>query len=129
METFARAPTERFRTARLETAPTGPRAAGDWDEGAVALCADGSGRVTGVPAAVWAFAVSGYRVLPRWLAARAGLPVDKAIDEQVRDLVARIAELLDLFDRADSVLDGTLAQTLTREELGLADAATEEDDE
>lgn len=98
------------------------------ENGEIILCADGSGRVTGIPAAVWSFAVSGYRVLPRWLAARAGLPVDKALDDQVHDLVARIAELLDLFARADDVLAETLAHTLTRAELGLGPAAAIEED-
>ena len=72
-----------------------------------------------MPRAVWDFAVSGYRVLPRWLAARVGQPVDLTLVAAVRDLIARIAELLALFDRADAVLVDTLADTLGRDELGL----------
>jgi hypothetical protein len=38
---------------------------------------------------------------------------------ELRDVAGRIAELIDLFARADSVLEATLAETLTREALGL----------
>ena len=48
--------------------------------------------------------MSGYRLLPRWLAARAGMKVDAALTRDIRDLVGRIGELIDLFARADSLL-------------------------
>lgn len=123
VETFARAPGAAFlrRLARAETAPTGPLAATEWRDGGVTLCADGSGRIGNIPLAVWEFAVSGYRVLPRWLAAREGIAIGPTFIPDLRDLVGRIAELIDLFGRADTVLESTLADTLTRAALGFDD--------
>jgi hypothetical protein len=39
---------------------------------------------------------------------------------EFRDVCGRIAELVDLFARADMLLKATLDETLTREALGLA---------
>ena len=39
---------------------------------------------------------------------------------KLRDVAARIHELIHWFERADLVLEATLADTLTREELGFA---------
>ena len=106
-ETFARPPGANFLTsavARVETEATGALHASDWTDGEIFLCADGSGRVSGVSAAVWGFSVSGYRLLYRWLDAREGLSVDHALITQMRDVVGRIAELIDLFARADMLL-------------------------
>ena len=75
VETFARPPAAEYaQIARAVTPPSGRVAAVEQlvDNG-FALCADGSGRIGNVPQDVWDFAVSGYRVLPRWLAAREGL--------------------------------------------------------
>lgn len=125
LETFARAPAPAFLTAavaRIETTPHGTLAAirpGDWDAGNLILCSDGNGRVSGIPAAVWAFAVSGYRVLPRWLAGREGVPVDDAFIREFRDITGRINELIHHFDEADLVLQDALTHTLTKGELGL----------
>jgi hypothetical protein len=107
---------------RLVTAPTqgallepeGPNA------GRLTLCADGTGEVEGLPPVLWAFEVSGYPVLRRWLEGRAGLPVDLALFDAFRDVCARLAELIDLFDRADTLLADSLAATLNREALGMA---------
>ena len=85
----------------------------------IILCADGSGLASGNPENIWQFAVSGYRLLPRWLGARAGQVVDRAFMKSMRDVAGRIAELIDLFDRADSVLIDALKKTATREELGI----------
>jgi hypothetical protein len=76
--------------------------------------------------AVWDFAVSGYRVLPRWIDGRKGLPANLALMRELRDVAARIAELIHWFDEADLALDATLADTLTRAELGFPDADPEE---
>ena len=76
--------------------------------------------LTILPQAVWDFAVSGYRVLPRWIDGRKGLPFDNAMKDALRDVAARIQELIHWFARADLVLEATLADTLTREELGFA---------
>ena len=122
VETFARPPGASFLThavARVVTAPTGALQASDWTDGEIFLCADGSGRVSGVGAAVWGFSVSGYRLLYRWLDARKGLAVDHALITQLRDVVGRIAELIDLFARADMLLSRILPATLTRDALGL----------
>ncbi len=90
-----------------------------YTEGAVTLCADGSGRITGIPEAAWSFAVSGYRVLPRWLEGRIGLPADSDLVTELRDICLRIAELIDLFAEADIVLEAALRETLARGALGL----------
>lgn len=74
IETFGRPPAPEFLTpsiARIETTPHGPLAdlgPESWSEGDLILCANGSGKISGTPRAVWDFAVSGYPVLPRWLA-------------------------------------------------------------
>lgn len=121
VETFARAPDDaclRPALVRLATQPRGAVAAAGYRDGEIALCRDGSGRITGIPEAVWSFAVSGYRLLPRWLAGRVGLPADLSFVRELRDLCGRIAELIDLFAKADIVLAATLQETLTREALG-----------
>lgn len=121
VETFAREPGERYCRpvfVRVDTQPRGAVARPEYADGGIALCGDGSGRITGIPAAVWGFAVSGYRVLPRWIEGRVGLPADLAFVRELRDVCGRIAELIDLFAEADIVLAATLQETLTREALG-----------
>ena len=120
-----RAPEARYLTnaiARIETTPRGSVAAirpGDWDQGELILCEDGSGKVSGIPGSVWDFSVSGYRVLQKWLAGREGIIVDDAFIREFRDITGRINELIHLFDEADLVLQDALNHTLTRRELGL----------
>ena len=124
VETFARPPRAEFlnRTvARVESEATETLHASDWSEGEIFLCANRTGRVSGVSAAVWEFSVSGYRLLFRWLDARQGLPVDHALVTALRDLVGRIAELIDLFARADQLLERALGATLSREALRLGE--------
>lgn len=131
VETFARLPAEPYRQiARAETAPRGPLAPIEQlvDNG-FALCADGSGRIANVPQEVWAFAVSGYRVLSRWLAAREGMEIGPNLIPEMRDVAQRIAELLFLFRESDRILDATLADSLTREALGVAAGEALQDDE
>lgn len=133
VETFAREPLPQFRPgtlARIVSQPTGEVRGGltaeaAWNEGEVTLCADGSGRLSGIPRAAWDFAVSGYRVLPRWIDGRKGQPADLALIREFRDVAARIGELIHRFDEADLVLADTLADTLTRAELGFGDAPAE----
>jgi hypothetical protein len=125
VETFQRPPDPLYlmnAVARIETTPRGKLAAigpGDWDEGNVVLCDDGTGKVSGIPTGVWTFAVSGYRVLQKWLAGREGISVDNAFLAELRDITGRINELIHLFDEADLVLQDALNHTLTRRELGL----------
>ena len=135
LETFSRAPAEGFRSARLAGRATGttlsmPVAGRMWEEGtngigAVLLQSDGSLRLTGVPERVWRFAVSGYRVLYRWLHARDGEVLDAALQRAILDIVWRIEELLHWFDAADPLLAQAIARPLTRQELGLGPAAPE----
>ncbi len=81
LETCAANPAPDFRPkafCKLASEPTGPVAAVRYADGSIALCEDGSGRITGIPEMVWSFAVSGYRVLPRWIEARIGFPAPLA---------------------------------------------------
>lgn len=122
IETFAREPDAARREedfVRVETEPRGPIADVEFDEGEITLCDDGSGRIVAIPQAVWDFAVSGYRVVPHWLQARVGLDADLALVQEFRDICARVAELVELFEQADAVLEAVLSETLSREALGL----------
>ncbi|NUR46175.1 MAG: N-6 DNA methylase [Sphingomonas sp.] len=135
VETFAREPESQFvtpTTARIETAPHGPLAdigPEDWHEGDLLLCENGSGKVSGIPRAVWEFAVSGYPLLPRWLGARRGIDVDAAFIHDFRDITGRINELIHRFDEADIVLQEALNHSLTRDQLGLEPVGDETADE
>ncbi len=129
VETFAREPTPRGADfMRVETRPRGEVVPVDLVGESLALCADGSGRITGIPQAVWNFAVSGYRVLPRWLEARVGLTADHSFVREFRDICGRIAELIELFARADTILDAALRDSLSREALNLAPPRAAADD-
>jgi hypothetical protein len=122
VETFGRPPGEAYRRpdfVRVANEPRGAVAAVEYIDGTITLCRDGTGRITGLPQLVWDFSVSGYRVLPRWLEARVGLPADLSVVRELRDICGRIAELIDLFAEADIVLEATLHETMTREALGL----------
>ena len=89
--------------------------------GSIPLQADQSLRVVDVPERAWRFAVSGYRVLPRWLLARNGETYDSAMQRAILDVIQRVEELLHWFDAADAVLAKALQQPLTRADLGLLD--------
>lgn len=131
VETFARQPGDAYRPpefCRVASQPRGTVAPVEYEDGAITLCDDGSGRITGLPMSVWTFAVSGYRVLPRWIDDRVGLPADFNLVRELRDVAARIAELIDLFAQADTVLETTLADTLTREVLGFGPSEGDGDD-
>ena len=132
VETFARAPREEFlrpSLARVASAPHGAVGKVTYQDSSITLCEDGSGRITGLPQFVWDFAVSGYRVLPRWLEAREGLPADFDFVSELRDICGRITELIDLYGQADRLLEATLHDTLTREALGLDALIPEQNDE
>jgi hypothetical protein len=106
---------------RLATAPTAGAGLtpSDPDGDRIALCADGSGEVTGLPPALWSFEVSGYPVLQRWLEGRSGQPVDLALFDAFRDVCARITEHIDLAAEADTILVDALGATLNRDALGI----------
>jgi predicted helicase len=131
VETFAREPSKAFRRpdfVRIRTQPCGIIAAFEYVDGGIVLCSDGSGEITGIPGPVWNFAVSGYRLVSRWLEARIGLPADLALVRELRDICGRIAELIELFTEADIVLEATLQETLTREVLGIEPVGLDADD-
>jgi hypothetical protein len=131
LESFAREPAAAFRFkefCRLRSEAGGPVGLTQGDGGEWFFCADGTGKFDGLPARVWEFAVSGYRVLKRWVDAREGLD-GPTYWPQFRDVAARIHELLHWFDQADLVLAEVLEDTLSREELGLAAPVTEPDDD
>jgi hypothetical protein len=132
VESFGRPPGANFLTravARVETEATETLHASDWTDGKLFLCTNQTGRVSGISEAIWSFSVSGYRLLPRWLAARQGLAVDHALISAMRDVVGRIAELIDLFAHADTLLIQTLPATLTRDALGFTANETVSNDE
>lgn len=125
IETFARQPAAAYLRrsfVRVTTEPRGALARVEYDDGAITLCDNGTGRITSLPQAVWDFSVSGYRLVPRWLEARVGLPADLGLVQELRDICGRIAELIDLFVEADIVLQAALHETLTREALGVVAA-------
>jgi hypothetical protein len=134
LETFGRAPSSDFHSARLAGRATGvtlsvppvDRAflADGRGTGAVALQEDQSLRLVSLPERVWQFAVSGYRVLPRWLAARNGEALDADLHRALLDVAWRIEELLHWFDAADQVLARAVEASLSRADLGLAAAGT-----
>ena len=123
VQTFARRPGSTFLQgrARALTAPEGPLGVVEWTDGSITLCANGSGRIENVPHAVWEFSVSGYRVVPHWLAAREGIEIGATFIPELRDLIGRVAELNNLFATADGVLQRTLDSPLSLAALGLTD--------
>ncbi len=131
VETLARPPAPRYaQIARALSPPSGvPAPVESLVEGGFSLSADGSGRIDNVPQEVWDFAVSGYRVLPRWLAAREGMEIGSNFIPELRDVAQRIAELIFLFGEADRILEATLADSLTREALGVEAGEMPQDDE
>ncbi|MBI4185049.1 MAG: hypothetical protein HY521_13745 [Proteobacteria bacterium] len=124
VETFSRNPNHRFTTARIVgkassvilNVPPPSQAfldAGD-GTGFIVLQRDGSQRVAGVPREVWEFTISDFPVLYRWLAYRSergdhyGQALDALLYRDLLDLIARIAEFLDLRTKADIILERTL---------------------
>jgi hypothetical protein len=122
IQTFAQAPTALADPAfvQLVTAPNSGATldAGDPDGTCLTLCTeDESGQVVGLPAELWGFEVSGYPVLQRWLEGRKGQVVNLALFNAFRDVCGRLADLIDLYDRADTLLINTLDAPLTRDAL------------
>lgn len=128
LEAFQRAPADAFCPrdfCRIVNQPDDETRIGTiaFEEGRLSIFTHDNAAVPsfdGLPQAVWDFSVSGYRVLPRWIEGRKGLPVTLALMRELRDVAARVHELLHWFAEADLVLEATLADTLTREELGFA---------
>ena len=126
LEAFQREPAEAFRfrdfcrivgqpdaTTRIATVIYAEGTLSAWSHGNIVVPA-----FTGVPQSVWDFSVSGYRVLYRWIDGRKDQPVTLALMRELRDVAARIHELIHWFAEADLVLEATLAETITRAGLG-----------
>ncbi len=129
VETFARkaaATAPGFAKLETQTADGDTVQTIRYADGQIILAPDGRGRVSGIPQGVWDFAVSGYRVLPRWLDGRKGQPATYEFFLEMKDVAQRIAELIHRFDEADLVLADTLANSLTRVRLGFPDTAPAE---
>ena len=126
LEAFQREPAEDFRsrdfcrivgqpdaTTRIGTVTYADGTLHAWSHGNL-----GVPGFTGLPQALWDFSVSGYRVLYRWIDGRKDQPVTLALMRELRDVAARIHELIHWFAQADLVLEATLAETITRAGLG-----------
>lgn len=55
---------------------------------------------------------------PLSVASSAGLAIGPTFIPELRDVAGRIAELIDLFEAADSILERTLDDSLSRAALG-----------
>lgn len=136
LEAFQRSPVADFwpkAFCKLAADLTGTETIEDisWSEGTLSVWKAGGQPVplaTGLPESVWQFSVSGYRVLPRWIEGRKGLSVETYWPE-LREVAARIHELIHWFAQADLVLEATLDDTLTRQELGFPSSDVQEADE
>ena len=121
IETFARIPDALAAPAfvQLDTPPTAGATlkVSDPDGTTLTLCANGSGEVTALPEALWGFEVSGYPVLRRWLEGREGQVVNLALFDAFRDVCGRIADLVELYDTADTILEEALDSPLTRDAI------------
>jgi hypothetical protein len=134
LECFIREPEREYRGARLLGRASGvilaapPQRNAFLEDGSgrgfIPLQEDQSLRLAGVSRPAFEFAVSGYRVLYRWLAARNGEAIDAALQRGILDIVWRIEELLHWFDAADAVLERALVRPVTRAELSLANPGT-----
>ena len=65
-----------------------------------------------------------YRVLPRWIDGRKGLPFSDALKNELRDVAARIHELIHWFAKAESCLGGHSGQNRLAHRAGLSPAGT-----
>lgn len=125
VESVARAPAKQPPSfVRLASDAEGELVLSAYADGAITIGERGTGRLTGIPRAVWDFQVSGYAVLRRWIEGRVGLPAE-SVYKELRDVALRIAELIHRFDEADLVLTVTLADTLSRDKLGFPCAQPE----
>jgi len=110
------------------------------DHGFVRLQKTGTLRLANLDPRVWAFEVSGYRVLCSWLRARDGELLDETLQSELLDLATRLRSLVGALKFADWDLETCLAERpLTRAGLLLptppafgdspADEGDDEEDE
>ena len=129
LQTFSGMPEVRFRRARIEgnateqilDVPTPGRAlSGAPGTETITLRSDGSLFITNVSVNAWKLSVSSNRLIfYSWLKARNGRELTAALQRELLDIIARIEELLHLFDLADDVLANALQAPLTRNHIGL----------
>ena len=130
LQTFSVVPNKKFRKARIEgkaverilDVPTPSRAilSDIKDLKSIALRSDKSCFVANVSAAAWELSISSNRlVLYSWLKARNGRELTAVLQRELLDIIARIEELLNLFDLSDVILQNALRATLTRNQIGL----------
>lgn len=129
IETFSQEPAERFRIARIVgiaaeqilDVPTPKHAyTGTRERKKLALRSDRTLFVDNVSQNAWDFVVSSNtRVLYRWLKARNQRELNAGLQREILDVIARIEELLQLFEECDSVLERALDATLSRAQIGL----------
>jgi predicted helicase len=130
LQTFVAEPDTAFQLARLIGTPSthslkipAPRFAFRTTNGIgeVFLLLDRSLRISGVTESAWAFSVSGYPVLYRWLNARHDESLDgpsgAELLRRVLDIVWRVEEIVHLCREADDVLERALDAPLTRADL------------
>lgn len=100
---------------RLEGS-AGPVTEGRWEQGR--LYVGDAAYVPHVPERAWAFEVSGYRVLARWLRERVGLDLrtDAELVTEVRTVVAAVVETVEL----EPLLDEAASAVITGDTLGRA---------
>ena len=124
VETFARPPGAEFlnwTVARIESEATETLHASDWSEGEIFLCAN---RIRPDQASTRRYGTFLSADIARSTAGptRAKVsPVDHALVTASRDLVGRIAELIDLFARADQLLECALGATFICAGPGLSE--------
>lgn len=121
LQTFVADPSEEFFRGRIKGRAVSPllnvpppRQAFtiQGDEGTLALTASGDLHVIGVPVRVWDFAISGFSVLYQWMNARRGQALNATMHRNILELVARINQLLYLFDEADVLMEAALEAPL-----------------
>ena len=135
IETFSQYPAKKFRRARIEgfateqilDVPAPSRAfTGAPAAQKLALRSEGSLFVKNVSQSAWDVVVSSKRrVLYSWLRARNGRKLNAELQREILDVVARIEELLYLFNECENLLEQALEATLSRAQIGLRSPSEE----
>jgi hypothetical protein len=100
--------------ARLTGSPGPLSSRPSWEDGRLQISA--AGFVEPVSETAWRYSVSGYRVIERWLRARAGL--DLARDFDLIDQLHRVVAAVEASVRLGTQLDAALARVLDDETVG-----------
>ena len=96
----------------------------EWGDAAGDLYLNPSTYLTNVPERVWRYELGGYPVVKKWLGYRQagrrdGKPLTPPELEHLRGIVHRLAALLALHARLDSLCERAIENAFTAEELGL----------